>query len=235
VLGSPLIHSSREPKWGPVRACSLCSFKPYLTSFEKAARSSVSISLAPSSARALIYYLKGERWQQPYIAKRRSGASLTLGWSTRRRTLSCSVTRRTLTISKFFRVHWKTRGRKESSRKPQKREVTKEKRRARTPNRQKEVSISQVRREHLFRRGPSGRGGVSGQFEGAPYSAKSLQSWAISYCILPLYPGAPKLIPFFSYFAMPLALPRFGAVENCAYQLCFSLFSVSCVSAIHIR
>ena len=24
VLGSPLIHSSRETKWGPVRACSLC-------------------------------------------------------------------------------------------------------------------------------------------------------------------------------------------------------------------
>ena len=64
------------------------------------------------------------------------------------------------------------------------------------------------------------------QFEGAPSSAKSLQSWAISCCILPLYPGAPKIFPIISYIAMPLALPRFGAVENC---VCFSLFAVSCV------
>ena len=36
----------------------------------------------------------------------------------------------------------------------------------------------------------------------------------------------PKFFPIFSYLAMPLALPRFGAVENCDF---FSLFAVSCV------
>ena len=216
-----------------------------------------------------MYYLKGERWQQPYHkhrekAKWGSESFVNLvdpGLKHQEENLSCSATRRTLTISRFFRVHWKTRRRKESSRKPQKREVTKEKtsmhaeqikggfniagtKGALTPTR----PIQSRGRQRNRSRPGSWTGGSSQasrlitliflartphnkskkregkpnfvkprailaifshsckatrydfQFEGAPSSAKSLQSWAISCCILPLYPGAPKIFPYLFIF-----------------------------------